>query len=66
MKTALNAELDFEPFLGKGFTKELLDEEKFNTLSLEEGGGLAFSNGYDFCPNYLRMLVDSKENAQMA
>ena len=60
-----NAELDFEQFLGKGFTKELLNEENFKTLSLEEGGGLAFYNGYDFCPNHLRMLVDEKEKVQL-
>mgnify|MGYP005863980989 CR=1 FL=1 len=59
------AKIDFKPFLGKGFTKELLNDEKFKTLSFEEGGGLAFCNGYDFCPNHLRMLVDEKENVQL-
>jgi len=61
-----NAELNFKPFIGKGFTKELLEENKFKTLSLEEGGGLTFCNGFDFCPNYLRLLVDKRENVQIA
>lgn len=54
------ANLDFKPFLGKGFTKELLDKNKFRTLSMEDGGGLAFYNGYDFCPNHLRSLAERK------
>jgi hypothetical protein len=61
-----SAELDFEPFLGNGFTKELLEEDKFKTLSLEDGGGLTFYNGFDFCPNYLRLLANKKENVQFA
>jgi hypothetical protein len=23
-------------------------------VTLEDGGGIAWSNGYDFCPNFLR------------
>lgn len=57
--------LNLKPFLGKGFTKELLDLEKFNTLHIEEGGGIAFANGYDFCPNYLRELSEKLETAEL-
>jgi len=35
-----------------------LEEEKFKTLAIEPGGGLAWENGYDICPNYLRALVE--------
>lgn len=50
-------EVDLTPFLGKGFTKELLDKEKFNEVFVEPGGGIAWPNGYDFCPDYLRQLA---------
>jgi len=46
--------------LGKGISKELLDIDKFKTLKIEPGGGLAWYNGYDFCPIYLRQLSEGK------
>ncbi|WP_018619325.1 DUF2442 domain-containing protein [Spirosoma luteum] len=52
--------INFRPFLGKGFTAELLQEGKFNEVSIEEGGGLAWPNGYDFCPNYLHDYVEGE------
>ncbi|MCD4745520.1 MAG: DUF2442 domain-containing protein [Bacteroidales bacterium] len=55
-----NSQIDLRPFLGKGIAKELLEEDKFKTLDLEEGGGIAWYNGYDFCPNYLRQLTEEK------
>lgn len=48
--------VDFKPFLGKGFTRELLDIKKFREAFIEEGGGIAWPNGYDFCPNYLHEI----------
>ncbi len=51
----------FRPFIGKGFTAELLDYEKFKQAFIEPGGGIAWQNGYDFCPNYLKELADEKE-----
>lgn len=48
--------INLKPFIGKGFTKELLDEKKFREAFIEEGGGIAWPNGYDFCPNYLREI----------
>jgi len=53
-----NSQINLKPFLGKGIAKELLDVNKFKTLDLEEGGGIAWYNGYDFCPNYLRQLLE--------
>ncbi|MGB0879419.1 MAG: DUF2442 domain-containing protein [Polaribacter sp.] len=55
-----NNQINLKPFLGKGIAKDLLKKEKFETLHLESGGGISFDNGYDFCPNYLRMLMDKK------
>lgn len=50
--------INLKPFLGKGFTSELLDIQKFNQVFIEPGGGIAWENGYDFCPNFLKELVD--------
>lgn len=47
------AEVDFEPYLQKGFARELLNRVLFKQGAIESGGGLAWSNGFDFCPNYL-------------
>jgi len=55
-----NSQINLKPFLGKGIAKELLDVDKFNTLNIEPGGGLAWYNGYDFCPNYLRQLSEGE------
>jgi len=48
--------VNFKPFLGKGFTKELLVYENFKKVYIEPGGGIAWSNGFDFCPNFLKEL----------
>ncbi len=49
--------VDFHPYIGKGFTAELLNPEKFRQVFIEQGGGLAWPNGFDFCPNYLHDYV---------
>ncbi len=56
------SQVDIRPLIGKGFTKELLDFKKFNELKIESGGGLAWSNGFDICPNYLRQLAEQRKN----
>jgi len=56
--------INFRPFIGKGFTAELLDYENFKKVSLEPGGGISWYNGYDFCPNYLKELT--QENQKFA
>ena len=45
--------MDFRQFLGKGISKEVLDESYFSKVEIESGGGLSWPNGYDFCPNFL-------------
>ncbi len=52
--------VDLKPFIGKGFTKELLDTTKFNQVFVEPNGGIAWPNGFDFCPNFLIELEESK------
>ena len=46
--------IDIRPFIGKGISAALKDEAYFRRVNLEDGGGIAWPNGYDFCPNFLR------------
>lgn len=46
--------IDIQPFIGKGLSAALKDESYFHRVELEDGGGIAWPNGYDFCPNFLR------------
>ncbi|WP_310991409.1 DUF2442 domain-containing protein [Aequorivita marina] len=52
------AKVNLEQFLNKGFAKELLNKKKFAELSIEDGGGLTWPNGFDICPNFLRELAN--------
>ena len=53
--------INLHPYIGKGFTTELLDYNKFKQVFIEPGGGIAWENGYDFCPNYLKELSAEEE-----
>ncbi|MCW3106670.1 MAG: hypothetical protein JWQ09_1176 [Segetibacter sp.] len=55
-----NSEIDFEPFLQKGFARELLNKATFNQAYIESGGGLAWNNGFDFCTNFLYEISTKK------
>ena len=46
--------INIQPFIGKGISAALKDESYFRQVTLEDGGGIAWDNGYDFCPNFLR------------
>ncbi len=46
--------VDISPYIGKGISTALKDKSYFRTVLLEDGGGIAWDNGYDFCPNFLR------------
>lgn len=46
--------IDIHPFIGKGISAALKDVSYFRQVSLEDGGGIAWPNDYDFCPNFLR------------
>ncbi len=48
--------IGFKKFFQKGFSRELLDYSLFSKVKIEPGGGIAWPNGYDFCPNFLREL----------
>lgn len=56
--------INLRPFIGKGFTAELLDYSNFEKVFIEPGGGIAWKNGYDFCPDFLKELKgEAKELA---
>ena len=44
----------FEPLIGKGISRKLLDPDFFKKVIIDEGGGLLWPNGFDVCPNFLR------------
>ena len=46
--------INTRPFIGEGISAALKDESYFRQVSLEDGGGITWPNGYDFCPNFLR------------
>jgi hypothetical protein len=52
--------INLRPYIGEGFTAELLDYKKFKKVFIEPGGGIAWENGYDFCPNHLKELAEEK------
>ena len=49
--------IDLHSYLGKGISKKLLNRKEFKKVSIESGGGLAWENGFDICPNLLRQLL---------
>ena len=55
--------VNLEPYIGKGLTVELLNYEKFKQVFIEPGGGIAWENGYDICPNFLKELAAEEEHA---
>jgi hypothetical protein len=45
--------VDIRPFIGDGLSAPLADWEYFRQVQVEEGGGIMWPNGYDFCPEFL-------------
>ena len=39
-----------------------VEQDKFKQVFIEPGGGIAWKNGYDFCPNYLKELQAEKKH----
>ena len=56
--------IDFEMLIGKGISNKLLDTEYFKLVAIDNGGGIEWPNGFDFCPNYLKEFVDISETAE--
>ena len=60
----LCAEIDIQPFIkAHGISQLLEDETVFKSVKIDEAGGIIWSNGFDFCPVFLRQMVTVKKNA---
>ena len=46
--------INFQLLIGKGVSAALLDKDYFNQVAIDNGGGIEWPNGFDFCPNYLK------------
>ena len=44
---------DARPFIGEGISAPLANWEYFQLVAIDEGGGIYWPNGYDFCPEFL-------------
>lgn len=49
----LRKRVDVRPFIGEGLSAALQDWNYFRQVTVDEGGGICWPNGYDFCPNFL-------------
>jgi len=60
----IRAEIDIRPFIKPdGISQSLNDEIIFKTVKIDEAGGIAWNNGYDFCPVFLRQIADNQFNS---
>ncbi len=53
--------IDFKPLIGEGISAALLDTAYFQLVKIDNGGGIEWPNGMDFCPNFLKDYVAAKE-----
>ncbi len=53
--------INFEPLIGDGISAPLLDKAYFSKVSIDNGGGIEWPNGMDFCPNILKDYVTNSE-----
>lgn len=53
--------IDFQPLIGKGISSLLLEKEYFGKATIDNGGGLEWPNGVDFCPNFLKDFTSKLE-----
>jgi hypothetical protein len=53
--------IDFQQLIGRGISASLLDKEYFEKATIDNGGGLEWPNGVDFCPNFLKEYLPKSE-----
>ena len=53
--------INFRPLIGKGVSAPLLDQNYFKQVTIDNGGGIEWPNGFDFCPNYLKEYNSKSE-----
>jgi len=57
------SEIDISPYIKPvGLSQSLKDEEFFKTVKIDEAGGITWSNGFDFCPVFLRQIASDSKN----
>jgi len=54
--------INFQPLIGKGVSALLLDKDYFKQVSIDNGGGIEWPYGFDFCPNYLKEFNSKSEH----
>ena len=58
------AEIDIRPFIRpQGVSQPLNNETVFKSVRIDEAGGIVWSNGFDFCPVFLKQLALSTMNS---
>ncbi len=57
------ADVDLKTLLTKGIAVEIASPDRFTKVSTESGGGIAWPNGFDLCPEFLRELAENRQAA---
>lgn len=57
-----SAVVNFKPFIKSGVSLKLKDKDYFDKVKIDEFGGIAWENGFDICPNFLREYIKSLES----
>jgi len=52
--------VDLKKFLDKGFGNELVNKISFSELFIDDNGALAWPNGFNISPDFLRNMGDEK------
>jgi hypothetical protein len=58
-----HAEVDLQPLLTKGIAVQVAAPDLFAQVTTEPGGGIAWPNGFDLCPEFLRELAEKRQAA---
>ena len=60
-----DATINIKPFIKKGISAKLSDLKYFKQVKIDEFGGISWENGFDFCPNYLREIIEKQKEFQI-
>jgi len=60
-----DATIDIKPFIKSGISAKLSDLNYFRQVKIDEFGGITWENGFDFCPNYLREIIEKQKDFQI-
>lgn len=59
-KDGLRQKVDLKKFIDKDFSNELLNKISFEELFIDKNGALAWPNGFDISPDFLRQMGNKK------